>query len=955
MNDSDPERRASTPPPMSSLDGPFEQWIRAGALDQPPNPGLLASVGDYGIERPLDKGASAFVFLAVRLGGHGRVAIKMLRPEHASHPESVAQFIRSATISRDRLDHPHIVPVLDLNDRPEGPYIVMPYYEQGSLAEHIRDGQPLPSGKILAVAADIAAALHHIHANGLIHHDVKPGNVLLDHSGRASLADFGLARTLFNDPILDKDAHGAGTAPYVSPRVANGEAEDTRGDIYSFGAVLYHMLTGRPPYKGQNSNDIRAKIRAGPPSRAAGINPKAPTGLTAICEGAMARKLCDRYASMEDVIEDLRRVSQGDQPIGPRGHGSADRRGRLVVGSFVVAALVAGVCWGFWPRPEGLLHVGHVAPLGGDHAWAGAQLGDWNGDMQADLCTIASKTPVVYAFNPSTRVVGHRLTAARSTPVLWLDAEKLPIPELPLPVSSNVALAGLADVRGHVAQEMLINYSRGEEINLVAVAQNCEDWVGHFQIEGTIAHEGIGGRPQTTSMASFPPQAVKLYGDDRRQLLAFVTTPWGHAPRGLACFDLDSAPTSPQAPLWLQSIAGIPAVIQVVDLDGDSHCEVALGSYAVCNGHDAPDGTTDYASYLYLIEANGNLKWRQCMGDEFTSCRPFLVRETTNAAPRLYAWMSGSAEVRSVPRFFVGDIADPLGLARRLVYPADPLSIDLSRRVPPNAQEALASSLTNQPNLVPIRRALVRVLKHHTASGPLFNPVRFRDVALSRETEALMRRRPEGRDLAQLNQMLLEDAFPAHLSSSRIRRQTNGFPGKPTIGRIFCLDAQGNTVAAYEAGACLESCHACDLDRDGRDEILATDRAGYLHVLTPRFTERRRIRITLTPYTGVLLSLVTVTNLAPGGKPHLVLSSSQYNQEQSGIPGPYPEFMEIWSHHHEEIVVLDTALHTVLRQELTAHARQSYGENWLRAADLDGDGAAELLVFRDAVTIYKMR
>ena len=140
-----------------------------------------------------------------------------------------------------------------------------------------------------------------------------------------------------------------GTAPYMSPGVAAGDAEDTRCDIYAFGALLYEMLTGDPPYAGRALQDIRRQILAGPPKPIQERNPEADAGLRAVAEGAMARELRDRYADMGDVLADLQRIKQGKAPVGPRGlvRGGLRRvrRGSLVFLVFGLGVAAVAVTW----------------------------------------------------------------------------------------------------------------------------------------------------------------------------------------------------------------------------------------------------------------------------------------------------------------------------------------------------------------------------------------------------------------------------------------------------------------------------------------------------------------------------------------------------------------------------------------------------------------------------------
>jgi serine/threonine-protein kinase len=259
------------------------------------------------------------VFAARDQRTHRPVALKMLRPDMASDRRAVCQFLTEAR-HMARLHHPHILPVLEVNTHPKGPYYVMPWIRGGSLARLLESGRLLAPSAVLDLCRQVAAALRHAHEAGLTHRDVKPDNILVDEHGRAYLADFGLVRTIFNDALVD--GHGdrfIGTAAYMSPAVAEGHAEDTRCDIYAFGAVLYELLTGRPPYQGKGSRDILRQIGQGPPPAIARRNPQADRRLVCIAEGAMARPLRDRYAHMADVVADLERIARKRAPLGPRG------------------------------------------------------------------------------------------------------------------------------------------------------------------------------------------------------------------------------------------------------------------------------------------------------------------------------------------------------------------------------------------------------------------------------------------------------------------------------------------------------------------------------------------------------------------------------------------------------------------------------------------------------------
>jgi len=305
--------------PVSSFVGPIAELIGQGMLSPPSRPGVLATVDRFEVLRVLGGGGMGVVLLARDPNTGQDVAIKMIKPDLVGNQQVVHRFVKEAG-HLQRLRHTNVMPVLEVSDRPQGPYFVMPYFERGSLAKQIQPGRALDRALILDIAPQIAEGLRYAHQRGIIHRDLKPANILLEANGRACLADFGLARTMFNDTIVDVESQQCeGTAPYMSPAVAAGDAEDTRCDIYAFGALLYEMLTGEPPYTGRTTKEIRRQILAGPPGPITALNPKADERLVTVAEGAMARELRDRYANMADVHEDLKRLQESNQPLGPRG------------------------------------------------------------------------------------------------------------------------------------------------------------------------------------------------------------------------------------------------------------------------------------------------------------------------------------------------------------------------------------------------------------------------------------------------------------------------------------------------------------------------------------------------------------------------------------------------------------------------------------------------------------
>ena len=315
--------------PVSSFVGPIAELIGQGMLSPPSRPGVLASVDGFEVLRVLGGGGMGVVLLARNPNTDRDVAIKMIKPDLVTNQQIVHRFVKEAGHLK-RLRHTSVIPVLDVSDRRQGPYFVMPYFERGSLANRIQPGRALEPALILDIATQVAEGLRYAHQHGIIHRDLKPANILLAANDQACLADFGLARSMFNDSIVDVESQQIeGTARYMSPAVAAGNAEDTRCDIYAFGAVLYEMLTGEPPYRGGTTKEIQAQILDGPPEPIRSLNPKADQGLVAVAEGAMARQLRDRYADMTDVVADLHRVKAGKTPRVPRAR-RVGLRGKLL-------------------------------------------------------------------------------------------------------------------------------------------------------------------------------------------------------------------------------------------------------------------------------------------------------------------------------------------------------------------------------------------------------------------------------------------------------------------------------------------------------------------------------------------------------------------------------------------------------------------------------------------------
>jgi hypothetical protein len=344
-DDADKTVKESQPAPISSTSpGAGEDLLRAGIMQQPDQPGMVGKIGRFDVIKLLGQGGMGQVLLAREPVTNVKVAIKVLKPQLARDPASVHRFLTEARHAYG-MGHPNILKVMEVSDSDDRPFYVVPYIEGGSLARRIGPQKLLPTETALDIARQVASALSYAHGRGIIHRDLKPANVLMDGEGRAYLTDFGLLRTVFNDSFVDvQQSSLEGTAPYMSPAMVEGKAEDTRCDIYSFGAMLYEMLTGQPPYTAPSVEIILKKIAAGPPEPILKVNPKASKELAAIAEWAMARELRDRYATMADVLSDLERAAKGKEPVGPRGAvglGRQTRRNLAIAGAALVVVAMA--------------------------------------------------------------------------------------------------------------------------------------------------------------------------------------------------------------------------------------------------------------------------------------------------------------------------------------------------------------------------------------------------------------------------------------------------------------------------------------------------------------------------------------------------------------------------------------------------------------------------------------
>src|SRR5947209_6674274 len=262
--------------------------------------------GRYRLEARIGSGGMSTVYRALDGTLQRQVAIKLMNREVATDSDQLERFRREARAVA-QLSHPHVVGVIDAGEDQGRPYTVLEYIEGETLKERIRRMGRLPITEAVAYAIEIARALGAAHARHIVHRDVKPQNVLIDEEGSAKVTDFGIARTL-DEEGLTADGRVLGTTDYVSPEQALGQPVTGQSDLYSLGIVLYEMLTGEVPFKGESQVAVAMKhVREMLPD-VQRLRPEISAALAAVIETATAKRQEDRYANDTELIADLEDV-----------------------------------------------------------------------------------------------------------------------------------------------------------------------------------------------------------------------------------------------------------------------------------------------------------------------------------------------------------------------------------------------------------------------------------------------------------------------------------------------------------------------------------------------------------------------------------------------------------------------------------------------------------------------
>jgi tetratricopeptide (TPR) repeat protein len=337
------DRLTATRPPLPALFAP----PAAGAPSPPAAPPGYEVLGQLGL------GRTAAVYRA-RQPGLGRVvALKVLSGGWPTEEESRRRF-RAEIEAAACQDHPGVVRVFEVGSHQGRPFLLMEYCPGGSLAERLRGGPLAPRGAAELVEA-LARTVHAVHATGLVHRDLKPGNVLFDGSGRPKVADFGLAKRLGAADVPTPVGSVLGTPPYLAPEQIDGSSPAGPAcDVYALGAILYECLAGRPPFRSEAVADILFDVltREPPPPRL--FDPRLPRDLETVCLKCLEKEPARRYATARELADDLRRFLDGRavaaRRVGPAGRawrwGRRDPAPALLAMALALTLLAAAAACG---------------------------------------------------------------------------------------------------------------------------------------------------------------------------------------------------------------------------------------------------------------------------------------------------------------------------------------------------------------------------------------------------------------------------------------------------------------------------------------------------------------------------------------------------------------------------------------------------------------------------------
>jgi serine/threonine protein kinase len=296
-------------PPATAVGAPYTDVVPLGdeSSAQSRSSRRPQRIGEYDVQAVLGRGGIGVVYRATDRALARDVAIKVLRADLADNDSLRERFLREARAAA-ALRHDNVVAIYGVGQHGDQPYLVMEYVPGGSLADRLVRKGKLPGPEVVRLGIEVASSLSAAHARGIIHRDVKPGNVLWDaEAGRYKLTDFGLAKAM-DDVSLTRSGMLVGTPEYLSPEQAEGQSVDARSDIFSLGALLYAAATGQSPFHADSTIGVLHRVRTLIPPSLSQLRPDCPGELTTVVERLLTKNPDQRYQTAGAVVEDLRRI-----------------------------------------------------------------------------------------------------------------------------------------------------------------------------------------------------------------------------------------------------------------------------------------------------------------------------------------------------------------------------------------------------------------------------------------------------------------------------------------------------------------------------------------------------------------------------------------------------------------------------------------------------------------------
>ena len=334
----------------SALGSLVEDDAEPAKADRPVSASLMRDFGDYELLEEIGRGGQGVVYRARQKSLNRIVALKVIALGHFASTPHLKRFRQEAEAAA-RLEHPQIVPIYEIGEQDGSCYFSMKFIEGGQLDEKLKRG-PMPLRRTAELVAKLARTVQFAHEHGILHRDLKPGNILLDHRGEPHLTDFGLARLAENESTVTKTSDVLGTPSYMAPEQARGDTKmlGAGADIYSLGAVLYHVLTNEPPFAANTTYEtIRRVLEEEPPDPRV-RNAKVDADLATICLKCLEKEPVQRYPSALALAEDLERWLRREpvraRPAGPVIHAAKFiRRNQTAVAVATAVVVMAVLAW----------------------------------------------------------------------------------------------------------------------------------------------------------------------------------------------------------------------------------------------------------------------------------------------------------------------------------------------------------------------------------------------------------------------------------------------------------------------------------------------------------------------------------------------------------------------------------------------------------------------------------